>query len=70
MKMVYAQIKDDLVKNCIILRHTEYEELLAEGFDDLVRIDDLDPRPGIGWSYDGETFTAPPPETIETSEEE
>ena len=30
-----------------------------------VRVEHLDPRPGIGWAYDGENFTAPAEEEPE-----
>ena len=55
--MIYAQIKNQIVKNCLILE--EYNASFLEGYDSLVRIDELSPRPGIGWSYDGTDFSAP-----------
>lgn len=31
----------------------------ATEWDAVIDVTDLVPRPGIGWSYDGTTFTAP-----------
>lgn len=55
--MIYAQIKDRTVLNCIVIENIESLELFSEGYDYLVRIDQLDPRPSIGWSYDGVNFS-------------
>lgn len=30
-------------------------------YSNMIRIDQLDPIPGIGWSYENGVFTAPPP---------
>lgn len=49
---IYAIIDAGLVVNII---HATGE--WPEGVD----VTALDPRPGIGWSYDGQVFTAPPP---------
>lgn len=35
--------------------------ILADEWPDGVDITDMNPKPGIGWAYDGQTFTAPPP---------
>lgn len=34
---------------------------MHQQFDAVIDVTGLDPRPAIGWSYDGTTFTAPPP---------
>lgn len=60
--MVYAQIKDNKVVNTIVVNEDTPLELFSEGYDYFLRIDEMSPRPAIGWSYDGEEFTAPPPE--------
>lgn len=63
--MIYAQIKNGTVMNTIVCAGTP-ASALAVGFDALIRIDNLSPTPGIGWSYNGSTFAAPviPPEPI------
>lgn len=58
--MIFAQIKDGIVQNCIVLNDTDIQDLFLEGYDFLIQVDDLDPQPGIGYSYDGVNFTAPP----------
>lgn len=64
--MVYAQIKNGLIVGAIAVDETTVLALFAEGFDHLLRIDDLIPQPGIGWSYDGQHFSPPvlPPDPI------
>lgn len=47
----YAIIDGGLVTNMI-----DAQGEWPEGVD----VTNLDPRPGIGWSYDGQVFTAPP----------
>ena len=47
---VVAIIENGIVANVIV----------ADEWPGGVRIEHLDPRPGIGWAYDGQTFTAPP----------
>jgi len=32
---------------------------LDQNYDACVDLSELDPRPGDGWAYDGENFTAP-----------
>lgn len=64
--MIYAQIKDSIIENVIIIDDESLLSLFSEGYDDLVQIDDVNPRPGPGWSYDGEDFA--PPVVEESSE--
>lgn len=52
MENIVAIIENGIVANVIV----------ADEWPAGVRIEHLDPRPGIGWAYDGETFTAPAPE--------
>ena len=56
MTHIYALIDDGLVVNVITV-----EDTWPEGVD----ITGLDPQPGIGWGYDGDAFTPPPPELPE-----
>lgn len=68
--MVYAQISGNIIRNTIVV--AEYEsnlDLFLEGFDHLIRIDNLSPTPGIGWSYQDENFNPPPPEPAPPVEE-
>lgn len=66
--MVYAQIKDGIIKNTIVLDDMSLLNVFLDGFDYLLRVDDLDPQPSIGWSYDGSNY-APPPEIEDEGEE-
>ena len=56
MLWTLAEIKDNLVTNVI-----SCEEENANIFPDYIRVDNLTPQPGIGWSYSDGTFTPPPP---------
>lgn len=47
-----------------IFRDNGFVEMLWPG-NELVNITGLNPQPGIGWSYDGQTFTAPEPQAPE-----
>src|SRR5271169_2776861 len=57
--MIYAQILGDVVKNTIVLEDTTLESLFAEGFDLLMRVDNVTPQPSIGWTWNGTTFSPP-----------
>lgn len=57
--MIYAQIKDGLISNTLALEDASLVGLFSTGFDSLVRVDKLDPQPGIGWSYNGKVFAPP-----------
>lgn len=58
--MIYAQIKNGIIVNTIVLNDDDILELFKEGFDDCIRVDDISPQPGIGWSYDPRSgFIAP-----------
>lgn len=63
--MVYAQIKNNEVKNTIVLNDDSLLPVFSQNWDHCIRIDELRPMPGIGWSYDGQEFAPPPPEEIE-----
>ncbi|MGH8073654.1 MAG: hypothetical protein ACREO4_06225 [Lysobacter sp.] len=49
METIFAVIDAGVVVNTVV----------ADEWEGGVRIDHLDPRPGIGWSYDGTTFSPP-----------
>lgn len=55
--MVYAQIKNGVVENTIVLDDLSIYGLFLTGYDHLIRIDEMVPQPGIGWLYDGNGFT-------------
>lgn len=58
--MVYAQIRNQVVVNTIVLDDPTILHLFKVGFDDCVRVDQLSPQPGIGWSYSlGNGFSPP-----------
>ena len=44
----------------IIENGTVVNAIVADSWPDGIDITDITPRPGIGWSYDGQAFTAPP----------
>lgn len=60
--MVYAQVKDGIVSNTIVVDETTPLELFSKNFDHFLRIDDLEVVPGVGWGYEGGIFIAPPSE--------
>lgn len=64
--MIYAQILSGTVKNVIRLTDASLESAFTVGFDYLVRIDELSPTPGVGWSYNGSTFSPPAPPSVST----
>lgn len=59
--MIYAQIKDNIVSNIIILDDESLIPLFSEGFDLLMRVDQLGLYPSSGWGYDPDTQTFSPP---------
>jgi len=63
MNMIYAQISNGTVVNCIVLTNTSILDAFAVGFDGApIRIDniaDASGNPiGIGWTYASGIFTA------------
>lgn len=50
--MRYAQIKNNLIVNVIVLNNANLVSLFTQGFDYCIRVDELDPEPCIGWSFD------------------
>lgn len=57
--MEYAQIKDGVVVNVIVVDENSPFEELSKNFDLFLRVDDIPDLVGIGFTYDGETFTPP-----------
>lgn len=69
---IYAQIKDGVIQNTIVLDQPELLPLFTQHFDSIVQLTEDEVRPGIGWTYDGRDFTAPEdiPDQDPDSEEE
>lgn len=67
--MIFAQIKNSIVQNIIVVNDESLIPMLSEGFDEVIRVDQLGQYPGPRWSYDGENFTAPTEEVYEELEE-
>ncbi len=57
--MIYAQIRDGIVKNTIVVDETTPMNLFSQEFDYFLRIDNLSIIPGIGWNYDGDDYIPP-----------
>lgn len=59
--MIYAQIKNLVVQNTIVVDDLTLLDLFIVNFDYLVPIDSISPQPGPDWTYDPglNTFTAP-----------
>ncbi len=63
--MIYAQIKNNMVYNCIVLNNEALVDRFLPGYDVVLRVDELEPRPQIGWLYNDGVFTeAPLPEEM------
>lgn len=62
--MIFAQIKNGIVQNTIVLEDESLSEVFQNGFDHLIRVDQLEPRPSIGWSYDAEADEFAKPEPV------
>lgn len=57
----YALVKDGQVVNVIVVDDVGFLDVIRDDYDHIEPVDEHDPRPGMGWAYDGATFTAPPP---------
>lgn len=57
--MIYAQINNGVVKNCIVIEDDTLIPLFKSGFEYFIQIDILNDIPGLGWAYDGQSFVAP-----------
>lgn len=56
MEQIYAIIINNVVTNTIVAD----QEFIDTAYPGSPRIDQLDPVPGIGWSYEDGVFTPPP----------
>lgn len=59
--MIYAQIKNNKVVNTIVIDEDTDIDLFAEGYDYFLPIDDANPRPSVGWSYNDGHYAPPSP---------
>ena len=63
--MVFAQIKDGVVQNTIVLNDNSlinlfnYNPTTSVPYDLVLQVDMLYPQPGIGWTFDGIMFAPP-----------
>lgn len=56
--MVFACVKNGIVENTIVADQN-FADSIAAQYDFVIRVDNLNPQPGIGWTYiDGE-FSPP-----------
>lgn len=56
--MIYALVKNGLVENVIVAK-PEFAKGLEKNFDHVLDVSEEPNRPGPGWTYDGEKFSAP-----------
>jgi hypothetical protein len=66
--MQYALIQNNVVEN-VAEADAEWAASVASDWQYVVDITNITPQPGIGWSYNGSTFTAPvvPPAPVVTT---
>lgn len=62
--MIFAQISCGQIQNTIVLDDKSLLCLFLNDpngfpYDFVIQVDSMYPRPGIGWSFDGISFTAP-----------
>lgn len=60
--MKYAQIKNGMVQNVIVIDDSSLVSLFGKNFDDIIKVDEVYPNPGPGWSYDRNTYSFSPPQ--------
>lgn len=64
--MIYGQVKNGIIENTIVLDDSNLINLFSnnlftgEPYDYVIQLCNHIPQPGIGWSYDGSNFIAPP----------
>jgi hypothetical protein len=56
--MNYALINNNLVEN-VADADQAWADMVAPDWQYVINVTDIVPQPGIGWSYNGSTFTAP-----------
>lgn len=63
--MIFAQIKDGLIVNVIVLDDQSLLPLFSQDFDNIIPIDNKPGSPAIGWSYDPKQGFSPPGQPLE-----
>jgi hypothetical protein len=58
--MTYALIKSGIVENTIIADEAFIDHISSQ-YDHVIRIDELEIKPSIGWGYVDEIFVDPTP---------
>lgn len=58
-KMIFAQLKNNIIENVILLNSEEDAEAFLGSYDAIQRIDNVDPVPQIGYIFNGEAYSAP-----------
>ncbi len=58
MEKIFALIKDGSVEN-IIVADENFVALIAPKWNFIIRIDEISPRPEIGWAYQNGEFINP-----------
>lgn len=56
--MIYAIINNNIIEN-VIVADADFAAMIANQHQYVLRVDNLDPQPAIGWTYDGQNFIAP-----------
>jgi hypothetical protein len=55
MEMIYAVIKNGVVDNTIVAS----QSFVNQHYPGAIRIDQMNPIPGVGWSYSNGQFSPP-----------
>lgn len=53
----YVVINNNVVENIVVANSSSFGDLI--NCDYFIEIDSLDPKPDIGWTYDGQDFSPP-----------
>lgn len=53
--MIYAQIKDNIIINIIVLDDIELIPLFSKDYDHFIEVYAIPGNPGIGWVYNPES---------------
>jgi hypothetical protein len=55
----YAEVEENTIVGVFVCDDPQYAEEMG-----WYALEGLDPMPWLGWTYDGETWSAPPPEDL------
>ena len=56
--MIYAVINNNVIEN-VIIADEDFAQMIRQQNQYVLRVDNLNPEPSIGWTYDGSTFSPP-----------